>query len=183
MRIIAGQFKSRRLKGTPPPGIRPTSDKLRETLFNVLGPRVQDAVFLDACSGTGGVGIEAISRGAKFVYFVDQSRKACGIVRDNLSSLGIEEGFQVLEMDLTAALGLLERQGVRFDIVFLDPPYDREDLYTKALELFGSQPLTNDGILVMEHSKRLELPEREGSLEKYRSIVHGDSGLTLYRKA
>ena len=183
MRIIAGQFKSRRLKGTPPPGIRPTSDKLRETLFNVLGPRVQDAVFLDGCAGTGGVGIEAISRGARFVYFVDQSRKACAMVRENLSSLDITDGFQVLEMDLPAALNLYERQGVTFDIAFLDPPYDREDLYTTVLESLGAGSLIEGGVLVIEHSKRLELPEREGVLEKFRSVLHGDSGLSFYRKA
>jgi len=183
MRIIAGQFKSRRLKSTPPPGIRPTSDKLRETLFNVLGPRVQDAVFLDGCAGTGGVGIEAISRGAMFVYFVDQSRKACTMVRENLSSLDITDGFQVLEMDLPAALSLYERQGVSFDIAFLDPPYDREDLYTKVLESLGAGSLIEGGVLVIEHSKRLELPEREGALEKFRSVLHGDSGLSFYRKA
>ena len=183
MRIIAGQFKSRRLKGTPPPGIRPTSDKLRETLFNVLGPRVQDAILFDGCAGTGGVGIEAISRGAKFVYFVEQSRKAGAMIRDNLSSLGVGDGFQVLDMDVVAALALLERQDVTLDIAFLDPPYEREDLYTKVLESFGAGSLIEGGILVIEHSKRLELPAREGSLEKFRSILHGDSGLTFYRKA
>jgi 16S rRNA G966 N2-methylase RsmD len=86
-------------------------------------------------------------------------------------------------MDLTAAISLLERQGVTLDIAFLDPPYDREDLYTKTLQSLGSGSLIEGGILVIEHSKRMELPEREGSLEKFRSILHGDSGLTFYRKA
>src|SRR5262249_8235107 len=108
---------------------------------------------------------------------------ACAIVKDNLSSLDVSEGFQVLQMDFAAAMSLLERDGAVLDIAFLDPPYDREDLYTKALELFGSRPLMNDGILVIDHSNRLALPEHDGSLEKYRSIVHGDSGLTFYRKA
>ena len=85
MRIIAGKFKSRRLKGTPPAGIRPTSDKLRETIFNILGPRVEGATFLDGCAGMGAIGIEAISRGAGTVYFVEQSRKACRIIRENLT--------------------------------------------------------------------------------------------------
>src|ERR671936_3015250 len=103
MRIIAGQFKSRRLKGTPPAGIRPTSDKLRETIFNILGARVEGAAFLDGCAGVGAIGIEAISRGAALVYFVDQSRKACQAIRDNLKSLDIEDGFKILEMDITKA--------------------------------------------------------------------------------
>src|SRR5262245_14496381 len=135
MRIIAGQFRSRRLKGTPPPGIRPTSDKLRETLFNILGPRVDDSTFLDGYAGTGGVGIEAISRGARSVYFVDQSRKATGIIRENLKSLGVENGFRVMELSLEKSVEGFEREGIVFDIVFLDPPYDREDLYTEGLEL------------------------------------------------
>src|SRR5438105_9327245 len=100
MRIISGKFKSRHLKGTPPAGIRPTSDKLRETLFNILGPRVDGAVFLDGCAGVGAIGIEAISRGAATVYFADQSRKACQMIRQNLSSLEIREGFKILEIDL-----------------------------------------------------------------------------------
>src|SRR5688572_10056953 len=107
MRIISGQFKSRRLKGTPPPGIRPTSDKLRETIFNILGGTVEGATFLDGCAGMGGMGIEAISRGAAEVYFVDQSRKACRIIRENLDSLEIKDGFKILEMDLTKALDTL----------------------------------------------------------------------------
>src|SRR5436190_14728378 len=105
------------------------------------------------------------------------------MIRDNLSSLGIGDGFQVLDMDVVAALALLERQDVTLDIAFLDPPYEREDLYTKVLESFGAGSLIEGGILVIEHSKRLELPAREGSLEKFRSILHGDSGLTFYRKA
>src|SRR5688500_8789260 len=104
MRIISGKFKSRRLKSTPPAGIRPTSDKLRETVFNILGVKARGSAFLDACAGMGGIGIEALSRGAAPVYFVDQSRKACRIIRENLKSLEIEEGFQILEMDLMKAL-------------------------------------------------------------------------------
>src|SRR5438093_3461582 len=180
MRVIAGQFRSRRLKGTPPAEIRPTSDKLRETLFNILGPRVEGAMFLDAYAGTGAVGIEAISRGARFVCFVDQSRKACGMIRENLDSLGVVQGFRIMEMELAKAVELCEREGVVFDIAFLDPPYEREDLYTEDLEWFGARPVLKGGILVIEHSKRLALPARAGSLEKFRSLVQGDSGLAFY---
>jgi 16S rRNA (guanine(966)-N(2))-methyltransferase RsmD len=182
MRIIAGQFRSRRLKGTPPAGIRPTSDKLRETLFNVLGARIEGAAFLDGYAGTGAIGIEAISRGARFVYFVDQSRKSIAMIRENLSSLGVDDGFRILNTELPKAIELCEREGAVFDIAFLDPPYDREDLYNEGLELFGSRPVMQDGILVIEHSKRLAMPESTGALEKFRSIIHGDSGLAFYRK-
>src|SRR5437016_2817435 len=134
MRIIAGKFKSRHLKARPPAGIRPTSDKLRETLFNILGARVEGATFLDGCAGVGAIGIEAISRGAALVCFVDQSRKATQAIRENLESLEIEEGFKILEMDIAKALNTLNTP---FDIAFIDPPYEREDLYQAVLERFG----------------------------------------------
>ena len=182
MRVIAGLFGSRQLKGSPPPGLRPTSDRLRETLFNVLGSAVEGSRFLDACAGMGGVGIEAISRGAQFVCFVEQSRKACGIIQDNLSSLGINEGCRVVESELLRALDRLEREGEAFDIVFLDPPYDDEDLYRRALLAFASRPVLADGgILVMEHSKRVQLAESIERLRRYRVLKQGDSALSFYK--
>jgi 16S rRNA (guanine(966)-N(2))-methyltransferase RsmD len=172
VRIIAGKFKSRRLKATPPPGIRPTSDKLKETVFNILGASVEGAVFLDGCAGMGGIGIEAISRGAEYVYFVEQSSKACQIIRENLKSLGVEAGYKILEMDLTKALDLA---GVQFDIAYVDPPYEREDLYEAALSRF------NGSLLILEHSKRTDLPESAGKLRKIRSLVQGDAALAFYK--
>ncbi len=172
MRVISGKFGSRRLKATPPPGIRPTSDKLKETVFNILGASVEGAVFLDGCAGMGGIGIEAISRGAEFVYFVEQSRKACQIIRENLKSLGVEAGYKILEMDLTKALDLA---GVQFDIAYVDPPYEREDLYEAALSRF------NGSLLILEHSKRTDLPESAGKLRKIRSLVQGDAALAFYK--
>jgi 16S rRNA (guanine(966)-N(2))-methyltransferase RsmD len=178
MRVISGKFKSRHLKGTPPPGIRPTSDKLRETLFNILGVRVDGAVFLDGCAGVGAIGIEAISRGAAFVYFVDQSRKACQIIRQNLASLEIREGFRILEMDLIKALAVIDTP---FDLAFIDPPYDREDIYADVLQRFGSSSRLNpEGLLILEHSKRIVLPESSGTLQKIRSLVQGDAALAFY---
>jgi 16S rRNA (guanine966-N2)-methyltransferase len=182
MRIIGGLFRSRQLKAKPPAGIRPTSDKLRETIFNILGPGVEDCAFLDACAGMGGMGIEAISRGARFVHFVDQSRKACGIIHENLGSLEVKEGFRILEVDLSKALDLFERDGTAFDIVFVDPPYEREGVYAETLTAFGTRPLLAEGgLLVMEHSKRIELPEAAGTLRRYRVLKQGDSNLSFYR--
>ena len=179
MRVISGKFKSRRLKGVPPAGIRPTSDKLKETLFNILGPNVNGATFLDGCAGMGGVGIEAISRGAAFVYFVDQSRKARQIIQENLKSLEVTGGFKILEMDLMKALNVIEPP---LDIAFVDPPYEREDLYQACLDRFGAAPLlAPGGLLIIEHSKRDELPDAAGSLRKTRSLVQGDAALAFYR--
>jgi 16S rRNA (guanine(966)-N(2))-methyltransferase RsmD len=182
MRIISGRFRSRHLKATPPAGLRPTSDKLRETLFNILGETVIDATFLDACAGMGAVGIEALSRGAARVYFADQSRKACRIIRENLRSLEVDEGYDVLEADLGKALDVFVRDRIAFDIAFLDPPYDRHDLYEQALQRFSAHRLlTTDGTLVIEHSKRTELPQSAGPLRQVRSLVQGDSALAFYR--
>jgi 16S rRNA (guanine(966)-N(2))-methyltransferase RsmD len=171
MRIISGKFRSRHLKGTPPPGLRPTSDKLRETVFNILGDRVQDSTFLDGCAGIGAIGIEAISRGAAFVYFVEQSRKACHMIRENLNSLEIKQGYKILEMDLKKGLAAIERP---IQIAFIDPPYDREDLYDVALEHFRGD------LLILEHSKRKVLPETAGGLRQIRSLVQGDAALAFY---
>src|ERR1041385_408841 len=135
MRIISGKFKSRQLKGAPPGGTRPTSDRLRETLFNILAPRIDGAIFLDGCAGVGAVGIEAISRGAAFVYFIDQSRKACQVIRQNLGSLEIKDGFKLMEMDLMRALRTMN---TTIDIAFIDPPYDSEQLYDAVLQWFGA---------------------------------------------
>ena len=182
MRVIAGIFRSRQLKGRPPEGTRPTSDKLRETVFNVLGPSVQGSVFLDGFAGMGGIGIEALSRGARMVYFVDRSRKACAIIRENLQSLQVAEGIRVLEAPMDRSLDLFEREGVVFDIVFLDPPYERESLYTESLSDFGKrQLLAENALLIMEHSKRVELPEVAGKLRRYRQLTQGDSTLSFYR--
>ena len=172
MRVISGKFKSRRLKSTPPAGLRPTSDKLRETIFNILGPSVEGATFLDGCAGMGAIGIEAISRGAAFVYFIEQSRKACHVIRENLKSLQIDDGFKILEMDLTKGLNAIDTP---CDIAFVDPPYDREDLYETALTRFKGS------LLILEHSKRTELPEAAGGLRKIRSLVQGDAALAFYR--
>jgi 16S rRNA (guanine(966)-N(2))-methyltransferase RsmD len=182
MRIISGRFKSRQLKASPSQGIRPTSDKLRETLFNILGGRVVDSTFLDGFAGTGGVGIEALSRGAADVYFVDRSRAACRIIRQNLAALQVREGYRILELDLSKALDVFLRDGTAFDIAFLDPPYNREDLYEAALGRFATGALlAPEGILVVEHSKRVKMPESAGDLRRGRSLVQGDSMLAFYQ--
>lgn len=182
MRIIGGTYRSRRLKGTPPAGIRPTSDKLRETLFNILGPAISDSTFLDGCAGTGAIGLEALSRGAAFVYFVERSTKGSAIIRENLRSLEIAEGFRIVDADLGKALESCANSGVSFDFAFVDPPYDREDLYQATLEQFANRPLlTPGGILVIEFSKRAPVPESHGALQLFRKLVQGDSALAFYR--
>ncbi len=182
MRVISGQFKGRRLNTTPPSGIRPTSDKLKETIFNILATRVAGATFLDGCAGLGGIGIEALSRGASQVVFAEQSRKACRIIRENLQSLDIKEGYKILEMDLAKALGLCASESIQFDIAFIDPPWDRDDIYESAFKKFSEAGLlAPEGLLIMEHSKRKEAPEKWGALCKTRSLIQGDGALAFYQ--
>ena len=178
MRIISGQFKSRHLPAAPPEGTRPTSDKLRETLFNILGQTVQGSTFLDGCAGVGAIGIEAISRGAEMVVFVDQSRQATGMIRKNLESLKIQGGYRVLEMDLARALKVCAGEGILFDVEFVDPPYEREHIYKDALD----HPLLSpDGVLILEHSKRVVMAEESGILRRVRTLQQGDSALAFYK--
>jgi 16S rRNA (guanine(966)-N(2))-methyltransferase RsmD len=182
MRIIAGRHKSRRLVGSPPADVRPTSDRLRETLFNILSDRVIESVFLDAYAGVGGVGLEAISRGATQVFFVDRSATAVGLIRSNLQTLEVRGGFRVLKMDLDAALRGFVASNVVFDIAFLDPPYREEELYVRDLETFGEQHLlVENGLLVLEHSRKMYLPDEVGRLRRTRSLRQGDSVLTFYK--
>jgi len=180
VRIIAGRYRSRRLKVGPPEGTRPTSDKLRETLFNILGGRVIESMFLDAYAGVGAIGIEALSRGAATVAFVDESPEACDAIRANLESLGLTQGQQVFQTDLARALK--RPVNGRFDIAFLDPPYGRDDLYRQDLEQFGAGAcLAPDGVLVLEHLRTTQLPDAVGCLDRIRTHPQGDSALTFYQ--
>ena len=145
---------------------------------------MRGCTFLDGCAGVGAIGIEAISRGAENVVFVDQSRKAVRMIRENLQSLKIDNGFKILELDLAKALDVCARDALVFDVAFVDPPYDRSDIYDDTLRKFDERPLlSSTGVLIFEHSKRSELPETCGSLRKVRTLVQGDSSLAFYKRA
>jgi 16S rRNA (guanine(966)-N(2))-methyltransferase RsmD len=184
MRIIAGQYRGRVLKSPPSMQIRPTSDRLRETLFNVLAPRIEGARFLDLCAGSGAVGIEAISRGASFVTFVDRSRKMCGLVEANLDLCGVPE--EMTAVVLSEAADYLRRPEARgdgdpFDIAFLDPPYATD--YAPLLELFGARTpalLTPGGVLIVEHHHKNILKDAVGNIRRWRILKQGDSALSFY---
>jgi len=163
--------------------IRPTSDRLRETLFNVLAPGLDDSVWLDVFAGTGAVGIEALSRGARSVYFVESSKKAAELIRQNLQSLGIEEDFEVLERDAVQALRLLDSQAVECDFCFLDPPYRVEEAYEEALGFLSqSRLLKPASIVIAEHDKHFDPGGKYGALERYRELRQGDAVLSFYRR-
>lgn len=176
MRIIAGALKGRRLEAPDWPGLRPTSDRLRETLFNVLAPRMVGARFLDAYAGTGAVGIEALSRGAAQVTFVEQDRRAQALIQTNLDRCAVENRYAIIRAGFSSAV---QRSAERFDVLFLDPPYGAAEL-ADALET-AAPLVAGSALLVIEHAKRDAAPGQVIGLELTRDLVQGDSVLSFYR--
>jgi 16S rRNA (guanine(966)-N(2))-methyltransferase RsmD len=188
MRVIAGKFRSRPLQSLRGLDLRPTADRLRETLFNVLaagnGSVFEGKVWLDLCAGTGAIGIEALSRGAAHVHFVESSTAAAGLIRGNLVSLGVETGFEILRDDVVRALGKLAARNVTADFVFLDPPYRLEKIYGEVLQLLSQSSLLRpETVVVVEHDKRFDPGDSFVTLLRYRKVEQGDAVLSLYRLA
>ncbi len=172
MRVIGGELRSRVLKSVPGLDTRPTPDRLREALFNVLTPRIEGSVFLDAYAGTGAVGIEALSRGAVRAIFIEESRAAAMVIRENLKTLGIEARAQVLSGRVTAML-----KKTPADIVFLDPPYALEREYGSAMAVLAEKP---PRLAIVQHDVRLKLDEAYGRLRRTRTVRQGDNVLSFY---
>jgi len=180
LRIIAGKHGGRRLRTTGGLAVRPTSDRLRETLFNILGTDVAGSSFLDLCAGFGAIGIEALSRGAERVVFVDKSRRACSAIKANLESLE-EEGL-ILNREAEAALRQLERDEQRFDIVYFDPPYSSE-IYARVLRsLSRGGVLSSSAIVVVEYRSKMPPDSRVGELSTFRTVKQGESALAFYAR-
>ena len=173
MRIIAGEFRSRRLKSIPGAATRPTPDRLRETLFDILAPEIENSVFLDAYAGTGAVGLEALSRGASHAYFLEKNRAALAAIRENVASLKLEARATIV-----AGPVLLNLNHHKADTLFLDPPYDNDREYRASLELLGESP---PHLVIVQHSVRFGLPEAHGRLQLYRTLRQGDNQLSFYR--
>ena len=178
LRVIAGTLKGRRLAAPSWPGLRPTSDRLRETLFNILGASVPGARVLDACAGTGAVGIEAISRGAAHVTFADRDPRAIELIRRNLTHCGVSGGYAIIRVDLDRDVA--RPFDVLFDLIFLDPPYEMNPLGALA-EL--APVVAPDGVLVLEHARGRGGPADVGGLARAREVTSGSSALSLYRWA
>jgi 16S rRNA (guanine966-N2)-methyltransferase len=178
VRVIAGSLKGRRLRTPTWDGLRPTSDQVRETLFNILAPRIGGARVLDAYAGTGAAGIEALSRGAALVTFVERDRRAQALIAENLAHCGVVDGYAIIRDDMTRAIGQLRVAGLTFDIALLDPPYDQSaDAELAAV----ADLLAPDGIAVFEHARRRASPERTERLTRSREVVSGDTGLAFYQ--
>lgn len=186
MRVIAGTYRSRLLGAPRGRATRPTSDRLRETLFNILAPRIEGAVFADLYAGTGAVGIEALSRGAAQVIFVENAPPALACLRDNLRTLGIHNGFTVQQRGVPDALRSLSATAPGFTLVYLDPPWENAKEYAQSLALLG-QPgatlLARDALVIVEHARRsAPAPAASyGVLNRYRILEQGDAALSFYR--
>jgi 16S rRNA (guanine(966)-N(2))-methyltransferase RsmD len=186
MRIIAGSLRSRTLVAPPGLATRPTSDRLRETLFNVLAPRIQGAAFLDLYAGSGAVGIEALSRGVARVEFVERAPAALRVLRGNLEKLGLTAGFRIHAAPVGATLrrvGAPERRPEPYEVVFLDPPYDAAQEYAATLGLLGGSAsglLGVDALVIAEHRRKERLEDRYGSLARTRLLEQGDAALSFY---
>jgi len=179
MRVIAGKYRSRRLLAPDGMATRPTSDRLKETLFNVLGPRVDGCRFADLYAGSGAVGIEAVSRGASKVWLAEKAPAAIKAIRVNLTALGITNSVKI---ETRSVKDLFSKANVAFDFIFLDPPYEAEQEYLLTLNILGKSSglLAAGGIVIAEHAKRYSLAERYGSLRRARVLLQGDAGLTFY---
>jgi 16S rRNA (guanine(966)-N(2))-methyltransferase RsmD len=186
MRIIAGQYRSRVLAAPAGMATRPTSDRLRETLFNVLAPAIAGARFLDLYAGSGAVGIEALSRGAAHVTFVERAGPALKVLRANLAGLGIVSGFSIHASAATSFLSGPRGGAVEFDVIFLDPPYDAAEQYEAVMGLLGGEApgfLSAGAVVIAESRRKDGLEDRYGELVRTRLLEQGDAALSFYQVA
>jgi 16S rRNA (guanine(966)-N(2))-methyltransferase RsmD len=180
MRVISGKFKGRKLKSLAGPRIRPTSDRLKETLFNILRDRLPGATFLDCFAGSGAIGIEALSRGAQMVFFIENDSQAARLIDQNLAHCQITQAYKILRRPALAALEEFGQEGQAFDLIFVDPPY-ASDLYEPTLRTIARTGILQpDGLVVVEHFRKKTLAETYGILRMYRTVAQGDSSLTFY---
>lgn len=186
--MIAGQYRSRPLRSLSGLEIRPTADRLRETLFNVLTAGKPDAlegsIWADLYAGSGAVGIEALSRGAREVYFVESSAAAARLISANLDSLQVTGGFELMRVEASKGLRRLEMQAIVLDYVFLDPPYNKEKEYGATLDFLSTFPVLRPGaVVIAEHGKKFDPGENFEGMKRFRKLIQGDAGLSFYRRA
>jgi 16S rRNA (guanine966-N2)-methyltransferase len=184
MRVIAGTYRSRQLLAPRGLQTRPTSDRLRERLFDILSPRVSGCRFVDLYAGTGAVGIEALSRGATHVWFAENAEPALAAIRQNLAALKIDRGFTVEDRGVGAMLQRLGKISQLVDLVYIDPPYEAEAEYAGTLNFLGSArgrgTLAPDAVVIAEHSSKAKLAGRYGALEHTRLLKQGDAALSFF---
>ncbi|OGC04068.1 16S rRNA (guanine(966)-N(2))-methyltransferase RsmD [candidate division WOR-1 bacterium RIFOXYA12_FULL_43_27] len=180
MRVISGTAKGRKIKA-PKTNIRPLSDQAKEGLFNILGERVPDSAFLDLFAGSGNVGIEALSRGAKLAIFVELDKRHVKVIHENLKELSFDDRAEVYLIDALRAIKILASKGARFDIIFLGAPYNSPALDKALLILDGAEILKENGIIVAEYRFKQRIGEKLSKLKKIREQKYGDTMLSFYQ--
>lgn len=181
MRVIAGKAKGKKLKAPQGMKTRPITDMIKEALFNVLGHRIYEAAFLDLFAGSGSVGIEALSRGARPVLFVDNDKSAVSVIAENIRNCNITEGFDIYCQDVFNSLKFLERHGSQFDYIYVDPPFTRESLFAKIMIALGpAQLLADGGMIILRTQRKMDMLDRYGSLSRTRISPYGESVLHYY---
>lgn len=186
MRVIAGKYRSRPLRSLRGDDIRPTADKIRQSLFNILTAGNPEAlagtIWLDLFAGTGAVGIEALSRGASMVYFVESSPQAATLIAQNLSSLKIEHNFRIVKQDVARGLRTINEKPIA-DFVFLDPPYQMHDAYAQTFSAIAQTNLLKpEALVIAEHEKRFDPGDVLEGVQRFRRLEQGDAALSFYRK-
>lgn len=180
MRVIAGQLKGRKLKAPSGLNTRPTTDRVKESIFSMIHPYLMDSMVLDLFSGTGSLGIEALSRGAKKAYFVDHNKQSISIIRENISNLGLLDQSVILFSDAIKALKELALKNEKFDIIFLDPPYAKGLIIPCIQEIENNLLLRSEGMIVVEHDPEDRLPEMIGKLHKRKDRRYGNTNISIY---
>lgn len=180
MRVIAGEYRGRRLDRIEGMDIRPTSDKVKESLFNMLGEIVIDCNFLDLFGGTGGIGIEALSRGAKHAVFIDASINSIKVLKGNLEHLNIKDSVEVFHTDYSTAIKKLYKYNKQFDIIFIDPPYSVGLAQNALVDIDRNPILSQSGLIIVEHDSKDDMPHTVGRLSLYRVKQYGNTSLSFY---
>ena len=182
LRVVSGICKGRPLKAVPGNTTRPTTDKVKEALFNMIGPYFDGGIGLDLFAGSGGLGLEALSRGLDKVIFIDRDAKAVQIIHENINACKMIEKTEVYRNDADRALKALIKREVRFDYIFLDPPYKKQQLVSLMQKIEEQHLLTGDGVVVCEHSHTIELPEQVGALTQIKHETYGIIAVSIYSR-
>ena len=180
MRIISGAFRGRRLQGPSGRALRPTGDRLKESFFNILGTGVQDATVLDGFAGTGAVGLEALSRGAREVVFIESDRDAVRLIRKNLQICGVTSGYRLLQEDIFTSMRALSRDGFCADIAFLDPPYHWGPYHDLIGTLFATGVASADSRVILEHHRKADVPAAGSAFRRVRILRQSDKCMSFY---
>lgn len=181
MRVISGEFRGRRLAAVPGQNTRPTTDKVKESMFNIIGPYFEGGTTLDLFAGTGGLGIESLSRGIERAVFIDTDHKAISVIRDNIRTLQLDKRTEVYKNDARRALDALSARGLTFDLVFLDPPYKLVGLYEELILKMQEQGLLEPrAYVIAEHAAEVHLPERMGRVVRWKTVIYGEIGISFY---